>query len=151
MIQRAFKNISRLKATSTIRIITTLFTSIMLILVFGQLGTDQRSIQSRNGLLNFIAISAVMIHVQSAGKLLHLFSSNLLIVLIFQEERNVFLREYSSRMYHSFTYFIATISSSVPGIFIYSTVGSLIYYFVVKLNTSSAERYFIHYGYHFLL
>ena len=54
-------------------------------------------------------------------------------------------------MYSSFIYFLATITAGIPNIFLYSTLGTLIYYFAIELNTSSAERYFIHYGYHFLL
>lgn len=71
--------------------------------------------------------------------------------MIFPEERKVFLREHGSRMYNSFAYFIATITADIPNLFLYATLGSLIYYFAISLNTSSAERFFIHYGYLFLL
>lgn len=41
--------------------------------------------------------------------------------------------------------------SEIPNILQFSVIGSLIYYFSIKLNTDDASKYFIHVGYHILL
>ena len=68
LLQRAFRNILRLKLTSSFKLMTILFTSILTVLVFGQLGDGAKSIQSRNGVLFFIIIGAVFNQVQGVGK-----------------------------------------------------------------------------------
>jgi ATP-binding cassette, subfamily G (WHITE), eye pigment precursor transporter len=138
LLQRGFRNILRLPLTSYFRIIAIIFIALLIVLVFGQLDTDAQSIQSRNGVLYFITISAVMNHVQG-------------VILIFPEEKPVFFREHGNRMYSSLIYFAAVVTAGLPNVFIFSTLSTLIYYFAVDLNTTSSERYFIHYGYHFLL
>jgi ATP-binding cassette, subfamily G (WHITE), eye pigment precursor transporter len=136
--QRSFRNIFRIPLTSYFKLITTVIISLITILVYGQLGTNQQSIQSRNGLLYFVTVNTTFNLVQT-------------VVLVFPEEKPVFLREHGNRMYSSFAYYIANVVSNLPSTFISSTLSTLIYYFAVELNTTSPARYFVHYGVHFLL
>lgn len=138
LLQRAVKNLLRIPMTSYAKIISIFFTALLIILIYGQIGIDARSIQSRNGVLFFITIGAVMNQVQG-------------VILIFPEERPVFLREHGNRMYNSFIYFMAIVTAGIPNIFLFSGLGSILYYFSIQLNSTSAERYFIHFGYHFML
>jgi ATP-binding cassette, subfamily G (WHITE), eye pigment precursor transporter len=110
----------------------------MIVLVYGQLGNDSQSIQSRNGVLFFITITCNLFQIQ-------------FVILVFPDEKPVFYKEYGNRMYSSFMYFCAVVTVGLPNVFIYSTLSTLIYYFVIELNTTSADRYYIHYSYHLLL
>jgi ATP-binding cassette, subfamily G (WHITE), eye pigment precursor transporter len=136
--QRSFRNILRIPLTSYFKLITTIVIALMIILVYGQLGTDQQSIQSRNGLLYLILTSTAFNLMQT-------------VVLVFPEEKPVFLREHGNRMYSSFTYYLANVFSNLPSIVISSNLSTLTYYFAVELNTTSSARYFVHYGVHLLL
>jgi hypothetical protein len=57
LLQRGFRNVFRIPLTSYFRILTTIAISLMIVLIYGQLGTDSQSIQSRNGVLFFIIIT----------------------------------------------------------------------------------------------
>ena len=83
---RAIKNIIRLPLTSYVRILSYILISIMIVLVFGQLGTDSQSIQNRNGLLNMIGSLIIMNSLQG-------------VILIFPDEKPVFLREQGENLY----------------------------------------------------
>ena len=68
LLQRGFKNILRLPLTSYFKLISIFFVALLVVLIYGQLGNDARSIQSRNGVLYFITIGAVMNQAQGVGK-----------------------------------------------------------------------------------
>lgn len=74
-----------------------------------------------------------------------------MVILVFPDEKPVFLREQGARMYGVLPYFLAKITSDLPIVALGSLLQTAIYYFALKLNTESADKYFIHFGYHFLL
>ena len=86
LLLRSIKNIIRLPLASYVRAAVFVVISIMIILIYGQLNTDAKSIQNRNGVLYMILASIIMNSLQS-------------VVLIFPEERPVFLREQGENLY----------------------------------------------------
>ena len=83
---RAMKNIMRLPITSYVRVLSYILVSIMIFLVFGQLGTTVQSIQNRNGVL-YMVLSVIIINSLQG------------VVLIFPDEKPVFLREQGENLY----------------------------------------------------
>jgi ABC-type multidrug transport system permease subunit len=73
------------------------------------------------------------------------------VIVIFPDERPVFVREYSSKMYSSLAYFISKMVTELPTVLINSTVSVLVYYFSCNLNYEEAIRFFTHYLYIMLL
>lgn len=85
LILRNFRNIIRLPIESYGKIISYLFVAIMILLIWGQLNKDEQSIQSRTGVIFITSTMLVMFNVQG-------------VILVFPDERPVFLREHSGKM-----------------------------------------------------
>ena len=83
---RAIKSNFRLPLTSYLRALSYFVTSIFIILVFGQLGVDQQSIQSRNGILFMVLTIIIMNSIQG-------------VIVIFPDEKPVFIREQGENLY----------------------------------------------------
>ncbi len=93
--------------------------------------TDQSAIQNRNGVLFFFSLNCVFNSIQS-------------LILLFPDERPVFLREQASGMYGVTAYYFAKISSEIPLFVMLPTLLSLITYFALGLNiTDSGEHFFM--------
>ena len=58
----------------------------MIILIFGQLKTTAQSIQSRNGMLYMVLLTIILNSIQG-------------VVMIFPDEKPVFLREQGQKLY----------------------------------------------------
>ena len=86
LLIRASKSIFRLPLASYVRVLVFVVISIMIILIFGQLNTDLKSIQNRNGILFMVLASVVMSSLQG-------------VILIFPDEKPVFLREQGEDLY----------------------------------------------------
>ena len=86
LLIRALKSIIRLPIASYMRVWVYVVISIMIILIFGQLNTDAKSIQNRNGILYMVLAAIIMNSLQS-------------VVLIFPDEKPVFLREQGENLY----------------------------------------------------
>ena len=56
LLERSFRNIIRNPMTSTERIVSTVIISVLLVLIYGQIGHDEQSIQTRSGVLFFVTI-----------------------------------------------------------------------------------------------
>mmetsp|Transcript_9658 Transcript_9658/g.10818 ORF Transcript_9658/g.10818 Transcript_9658/m.10818 type:complete len:257 (+) Transcript_9658:1298-2068(+) len=132
------KGIFRIPLASYVRIVSYMIIGILCILIFGQLNKDAQSIQSRNGLLFFILTVVIMNSIQG-------------VILIFPEEKPVFLREQAERLYSPTAYFIAEFISEIPMMMINAKLLVLIVYFATELNLNSAKPFFIFYGYTVLL
>lgn len=98
--------------------------------MFNKLGDDANGIINRNGALFYINISVA-------------FSATQNIVLIFPDERPVFLREVNGGMYSVSAYFFAKIVSEFPLSVIIPILYSVICYFAIGLNTASASKFFM--------
>eukprot|EP00343_Euplotes_focardii_P008173 CAMPEP_0205821666 /NCGR_PEP_ID=MMETSP0206-20130828/8763_1 /ASSEMBLY_ACC=CAM_ASM_000279 /TAXON_ID=36767 /ORGANISM="Euplotes focardii, Strain TN1" /LENGTH=699 /DNA_ID=CAMNT_0053117321 /DNA_START=14 /DNA_END=2113 /DNA_ORIENTATION=+ len=138
LILRNFKNILRLPIASYGKVISYLFVAIMILLVWGHLGEDEQSIQSRTGVLFMTSTMLIMFNVQG-------------VILVFPDERPVFIREHSGKMYDTTIYYIAKILSEVPLTLINGTLYSVVLYWAVGLNTDSFGRFIVFWLYTILL
>jgi len=134
---RSMLNIIRMPHASTISFITAFVIGVILILIYGQLGHDEKAIQSRNGVL-FMSMLIMM------------FQNTTGVALLFPEERNVFIREQGNRMYGILPYFVSKCLCQLPVTIIFVTIFELTTYFILELNTNGASHFFIHYGYSIL-
>jgi len=101
LLVRSMRETIRLPIAGYVRIISIFIMSIIVLLVFGQLDTDVQSIQSRTGLLFFFAVINIM-------------TTTTNVVLIFPDERPVFLREQGGQLYSPTAYFFAKVMSEIP-------------------------------------
>lgn len=83
---RAIKNVIRLPLASYVKIMSYIIFSIIIILIFGQLGTTKQSIQTRNGLLYMVQLATILNSLQG-------------VIMIFPDEKPVFLREQGQKLY----------------------------------------------------
>jgi ABC-type multidrug transport system permease subunit len=67
------------------------------------------------------------------------------VLLMFPDERAVFLREQTTAMYSPTAYFIGKILSELPGFFIFPSSYLIIVYFGTELNLNDASHFFIFY------
>ena len=101
-----------------VRLVSILFLSILGGLVYLQLPFDQTGITNRQGSLFFFTTNT--------------FTQALLSSMgLFPSERQVFLREYDSGSYHSFPYWFAKSTLTVPLDIMFGTLYAIITYFMV--------------------
>lgn len=124
---RSMQNHYRLPITSYIRVIIDIIQAIMLILVYGKLGHDVNSIQSRNGWFNFVST-------------LYFFNTLTGVTLIFPDERPVYLREKARRQYGAAAYFLSKSISEVPFLIFNTVLVFVMTYFACGLNTESSKQ-----------
>jgi len=103
--------------------------SILVILVFWNMGSDTDGINGKAGFAFFIGINQVMTA---------LFS----VLLTFLMERPVFLREYASKMYGIWPYFVSKSVIETPFQALMPFLFGLFTYFAVGL-TADADKFFI--------
>jgi ATP-binding cassette, subfamily G (WHITE), eye pigment precursor transporter len=130
---RSIINILRIPLSSYVKGITYAMLGVLTILVFGQMEHDCASIQNRNGVLFFVTLNLIMSSVQN-------------VILMFPDERVVFLREQASAMYSPTAYFIAKVLSEIPGFLLFPSIFVVIVYFGTELNLTDASHYFIFHG-----
>jgi ABC-type multidrug transport system ATPase subunit len=135
---RSFRGVFRLPEEILNKLFVPIIISIMIILVYGRLDHDLTSIQSRNGCIFFIWIASIFIPIQT-------------VIVIFPDERPVFQKEYSNRMYSSLAYFISRWIADLPNVFLFTVICVNSYYFVVGLNDTHPRIFFIHFFYIMLL
>jgi ABC-type multidrug transport system permease subunit len=92
---------------------TYLFISIVVLLVYGYLNHDTQSIQSRTGVL-FLTL------------LIYVFNPVQKVILLFPDERPVFLREQGSSIYSPTVYFIAKMITELPIMLFDCTLAALL-------------------------
>ena len=130
MLARTGKNLIRDPQASRVRVIQAIIMSILIILVFWDMGTDTEGVNGKAGYLFFISINQVMTA---------LFS----VLLTFLSERPVFLREYANKMYGIWPYFFSKSIVEVPFQACVPFLTAVITYFAVGL-TDDADRFFLH-------
>jgi len=101
LLKRTLKNLYRDPQSTRVRIIQTIVMVVLIDLVFWNMGDDQEGIQGKAGFAFFISINQIM---------MSLFS----VLLLFLVERPVFLREYASKMYGVWSYFISKSIIEIP-------------------------------------
>lgn len=107
--------------------------SVIIDLIFYDLGKDFRSVQNRNGILFEINLLALVFGSQNAS-------------LVFPTERPLFVKETSQRIYGPGSYYIAKSISEIPYIVIAMTLQALIVYWALGLNDYNANKFFIFWG-----
>ena len=138
LFKRSILNVIRIPLSSYAKAITYIVLAVLAILVFGQMGNDCASIQNRNGALFFVTLNMIMNAIQG-------------VILLFPEERAVFLREQASGMYSPTAYFLAKVFSEIPGFIILPSLFVVISFFGLQLNDTSASHYQIYHGNSILL
>jgi len=101
LAQRAFRNAWRNKLMLKGRFAQTLFLSILMGLIYLQLGHDQRGVQDREGSLFFVAVNGIM-------------TSTMGVLSIFAAEKTVFIREFESGLYRLPAYFLSRTCVEFP-------------------------------------
>lgn len=118
--QRSFKNLLRIPITSYVKLASTIIVSLMIILIFQRLEKDVTSIQNRTGVLFFFTLNTIFNSIQG-------------VILVFPDERGVFLRENASGMYNVLSYYLGKVTSEIPNFIIFPTLMMLICYFILGL------------------
>eukprot|EP00475_Leptophrys_vorax_P003406 TRINITY_DN12009_c0_g1_i1.p1 TRINITY_DN12009_c0_g1~~TRINITY_DN12009_c0_g1_i1.p1 ORF type:complete len:643 (+),score=189.13 TRINITY_DN12009_c0_g1_i1:173-1930(+) len=101
LFMRSFKEVSRDKFATVIRLFQTLFFAILVGLIYLNLGNGQASIVSRVGLLFFLCIN------QAFGAMFGVISR-------FPAEKEIYNRENSLGFYHTLPYFLGRIIAELP-------------------------------------
>lgn len=96
---------------------------------FSENYTDPNAWQSMNGVLYYISLNSLM-------------TALVPLTLTFPKERDVFLKEESSKMYTTTAYFISRNIIEIPYAFIFPMLQSLIAYWFVGLS-NTATQFFI--------
>lgn len=87
--------------------------AIITLLVYGYLNHDEQSIQTRTGVL-FLTL------------LIYVFNPVQKVILLFPDERPVFLREQGSSMYSPTIYFISKMVTELPTLFLNCTIAAVL-------------------------
>lgn len=122
LARRNFLNLLRLPQTSYVKLIVTLLTAGFCIILFARVGQDLAGVQNRNGSLFFITMVLSFNAIQN-------------VILIFPDERPVFLREANNGMYRVSAYFWAKILSELPIGILTPALFSATVYFAIGYNT----------------
>jgi ATP-binding cassette subfamily G (WHITE) protein 1 len=105
-----------------VKLIVTVVTALFTIILFQNLDGTLQGVQNRNGALFFITMTISFNSIQN-------------IVLIFPDERPVFLREVNNNMYDVGAYFFAKITSELPASLVTPVVFSCMVYYSIGLST----------------
>jgi len=114
------------------RLIQTVVLSLMVGLIYLDLGHNQASIQNREGALFFILTN------QTMGGLMN-------VIMLFPTERMVFIREHATGAYGTLSYYLARVLSDLPFMLFFPCVFSAIVYWMCGLN-NQADKFFIFYA-----
>ena len=122
MIHRNFINQARLPQAGYVKLIVTVFSALCCIVIFTNVGPDDVGVQQRNGALFLVTMIMSFNAIQS-------------VILIFPDERPVFLREVNNGMYRVTAYFWAKILSEFPTSFLIPVIFGSIVYFAIGFST----------------
>ena len=131
LCRRNFLNLLRLPQTSYVKLLTTCLTALFAILLFFNVGNDEPGIQNIQGSLFFITMNISFNAIQN-------------VILIFPDERPVFLREVNNNMYKTAPYFWAKVISELPFSIMTPVIfGCIVYYAIGYQNTAEAFFMFL--------
>jgi len=129
LARRNFLNMLRLPQTSYVKLLTTCLTALFAVLLFFKSGNDAAGIQNIQGALFFITMNISFNAIQN-------------VILIFPDERPVFLREVNNNMYNTGPYFWAKVISELPFSIATPSIFGIIVYYLIGLNPA-ADKFFI--------
>lgn len=128
----------RLPQTSWVKLLVTVMTSLFCVVLFYNVQGDNAGVQNRNGALFFITMSMSFNAIQN-------------VILIFPDERPVFLREANNNMYSVSAYFWAKIFSEFPSSLLTPVIFGAICYFLIGFNTMFWYKFPVFRKYHLFL
>lgn len=132
LTERELKNKMRNPVLIRARLVTSSVLSLVLGLVYLNLGMDERSIQNRLGLIFFFCNNSIFI------------SSIIPTVTAFIEDKAVFMREHGALLYDLVPYFLSKVIAEIPMVVIGSTLAVLIIYWMVGFqNDPGAVVHFL--------
>jgi ABC-type glutathione transport system ATPase component/ABC-type multidrug transport system permease subunit len=115
------------------KIVQSIITAVLLAILFTNVTKDFTGIQDRLGIvLNCI------VHV--------IFGAITTTILVFSEEKKVFMRERANSLYSVFAYFIAKFFSELPVNFVSNNLFGLIIYYSTELNDTYSFKFFAFLG-----
>ena len=117
-------NLLRLPQTSYVKLLTTCLTAVFAILLFFNTQPDKAGIQNIQGSLFFICMNISFNAIQN-------------VILIFPDERPVFLREVNNNMYKTAPYFWAKIISELPFSILTPVLFGVIVYYAIGYNPNA--------------
>jgi ATP-binding cassette subfamily G (WHITE) protein 2 len=123
LFTRSFREISRDKFSTVIKLFQTLFFAILIGLIYLDIGNAQGDIVSRSGLLFFININ------QAFGAMFGVLSR-------FPIEKTIFIRENCLGFYGSFPYFMGRIFAEMPFTVFFPFLNTTIIYWMVGLQAN---------------
>lgn len=123
---RNFRNIVRLPQTSYVKLLTTTVTALFASFLFWDTGPTVQGIQNVQGALFFMTMNCSFNAIQN-------------VILIFPDERPVFLREVNNNMYKTTPYFWAKIVSEIPFSIVIPSVFGCICYYAVGLKPQAGN------------
>eukprot|EP00741_Cyanophora_paradoxa_P002580 tig00000605_g2503.t1 len=130
LTKRALRNVLRNKLILRAKLAQTLFMALLCGLIYLRVGTDQYSIQNRNGALFFITTSSVM-------------SAIMGILSVFDAEKAVFRREHAQGMYGAGSFFLSRVAVDLPFQIALPWLFATVTYWMIGLQAST-ERYFVY-------
>ena len=114
----------RLPQTSYVKLLTTIITALFAILLFFDTTKDAAGVQNVQGSLFFITMNISFNAIQN-------------VILIFPDERPVFLREVNNNMYRTSPYFWAKIISELPFSILTPVIFGAIVYYLIGYNPAA--------------
>lgn len=133
LLRRNFLNTVRLPQTSYVKLIVTIITAIFTIILFQNCDGTIQGVQNRNGALFFMTMTIAFNSIQN-------------IILIFPDERPVFLREVNNNMYSVSAYFFGKVIAELPASILTPVIYGCIVYFSIGLSTVYAYKFPIYLG-----
>ena len=121
LMKRNFLNTLRLPQTSYVKLIVTIITAAFTIILFQNINGTPQGVQNRNGALFFICMTIAFNAIQN-------------IILIFPDERPVFLREVNNNMYSVSAYFFGKVIAELPVSILTPALFGVIVYFAIGLS-----------------
>ena len=128
LLRRNFLNTVRLPQTSYVKLIVTIITAIFTIILFQNCDGTIQGVQNRNGALFFMTMTIAFNSIQN-------------IILIFPDERPVFLREVNNNMYSVSAYFFGKVIAELPASILTPVIYGCIVYFSIGLSTVYAYKF----------
>lgn len=132
-MKRNFLNTLRLPQTSYVKLIVTIITAIFTIILFQNCDGTIQGVQNRNGALFFMTMTIAFNSIQN-------------IILIFPDERPVFLREVNNNMYSVTAYFFGKVFAELPASILTPVIYGSIVYFAIGLSTVFAYKFPVYLG-----
>ena len=115
------------------KIVQAIITAVLLAILFTNVTKDFTGIQDRLGI-----ILNCIVHV--------IFGAITTTILVFSDEKKVFMRERANSLYSVLAYFLAKFFSELPVLFVSNNLFGLIVYYSTELNDTYSFKYFAFLG-----